>query len=221
MSKKSRKSSRKSMYGGFLLKIGDTDINLNQEKYDLEPKIFGIAYQSSVAGVDNVTFNEEIIKNNVDILTQNEIGHNDIIVYLQNMYVEGNYFKPFFNNIPNRGLMEPKDFAKYIVDTDTDNMEVSEHLIPTKYSDIEPKTILYEYFFILKLYKAMKRKYDSKRQQTINNGKVSVHPYFSNGGKWSMKYKKSINCKRPKGFSQKQHCKYGRKTRKKQSKKET
>ena len=32
------------------------------------------------------------------------------------------------------------------------------------------------------------------------------------GGKWSMKYKKSINCKHPKGFSQKQHCKYGRKT---------
>ena len=28
--------------------------------------------------------------------------------------------------------------------------------------------------------------------------------------RWSMKYKKSINCKRPKGFSQKQHCKYGR-----------
>jgi hypothetical protein len=31
------------------------------------------------------------------------------------------------------------------------------------------------------------------------------------GGKWSLKYKKSINCKHPKGFSQKQHCKYGRK----------
>jgi hypothetical protein len=30
------------------------------------------------------------------------------------------------------------------------------------------------------------------------------------GGKWSMKYKKSINCRRPKGFSQRQHCKYGR-----------
>lgn len=29
--------------------------------------------------------------------------------------------------------------------------------------------------------------------------------------KWSMKYKKSINCKRPRGFSQKQYCKYGRK----------
>ena len=29
--------------------------------------------------------------------------------------------------------------------------------------------------------------------------------------KWSIKYKKSINCSQPKGFSQKQHCKYGRK----------
>lgn len=31
------------------------------------------------------------------------------------------------------------------------------------------------------------------------------------GGKWSSKYKRSINCNRPKGFSQKQYCKYGRK----------
>jgi hypothetical protein len=27
---------------------------------------------------------------------------------------------------------------------------------------------------------------------------------------WSMKYKRSIDCSKPKGFSQKQHCKYGR-----------
>ena len=27
--------------------------------------------------------------------------------------------------------------------------------------------------------------------------------------KWSLKYKKSINCKRPRGFSQRQYCKYG------------
>jgi thiol-disulfide isomerase/thioredoxin len=31
------------------------------------------------------------------------------------------------------------------------------------------------------------------------------------GGKWSLKYKHSINCRRPKGFSQKLYCKYGRK----------
>lgn len=28
--------------------------------------------------------------------------------------------------------------------------------------------------------------------------------------KWSRKYKKSINCNGPKGFSQKQYCKYGK-----------
>ena len=32
--------------------------------------------------------------------------------------------------------------------------------------------------------------------------------------KWSTKYKKSINCSKPKGFSQKQYCKYTRKSRK-------
>ena len=32
--------------------------------------------------------------------------------------------------------------------------------------------------------------------------------------KWSNKYKKTINCLHPKGFSQRQYCKYGRKTKK-------
>ena len=31
------------------------------------------------------------------------------------------------------------------------------------------------------------------------------------GGKWSLKYKRSIHCQRPKGFSQKQYCRYTRK----------
>jgi hypothetical protein len=29
----------------------------------------------------------------------------------------------------------------------------------------------------------------------------------SGGRKWSLKYKRSINCRRPRGFSQRQHCK--------------
>jgi hypothetical protein len=44
--------------------------------------------------------------------------------------------------------------------------------------------------------------------------KKAYHKKVMRGGKWSMKYKKSINCKKPKGFSQKQHCKYGRKNMK-------
>jgi hypothetical protein len=41
--------------------------------------------------------------------------------------------------------------------------------------------------------------------------RIRTKKNIKKGGKWSLKYKKSINCKRPKGFSQKQHCKYGRK----------
>jgi hypothetical protein len=33
----------------------------------------------------------------------------------------------------------------------------------------------------------------------------------SKSKKWSDTYKKSINCKSPKGFSQRQYCTYGRK----------
>ena len=32
--------------------------------------------------------------------------------------------------------------------------------------------------------------------------------------KWSRKYKKSIKCRKPRGFSQKQYCKYGKRKRK-------
>lgn len=37
--------------------------------------------------------------------------------------------------------------------------------------------------------------------------------------KWSRKYKLSINCNRPRGFSQRQHCKYGKKKTQKTQKK--
>ena len=33
------------------------------------------------------------------------------------------------------------------------------------------------------------------------------------GGKWTLKYKKSINCSAPRGFSQRQYCKYGRRNK--------
>jgi thiol-disulfide isomerase/thioredoxin len=41
--------------------------------------------------------------------------------------------------------------------------------------------------------------------------KNKVKSKTQKGGKWSLKYKNSIDCKHPKGFSQRQHCKYGRK----------
>lgn len=54
----------------------------------------------------------------------------------------------------------------------------------------------------------------SKKRKTKYGGKKTKR-------KWSKKYKKSINCKKPKGFSQKQYCKYGRKTKKRRKTKKS
>ena len=57
----------------------------------------------------------------------------------------------------------------------------------------------------------------SRRKSTLLGGKKTKKrkkrtcKKSKKGGKWSLKYKRSINCKRPRGFSQRQHCKYGRK----------
>jgi len=48
-------------------------------------------------------------------------------------------------------------------------------------------------------------------QAKTGGAKRSIKKRKSKRRHWSAKYKKSINCRRPKGFSQRQHCKYGRK----------
>jgi hypothetical protein len=40
------------------------------------------------------------------------------------------------------------------------------------------------------------------------------HKWQTGGRKWSMKYKRRINCSAPRGFSQRQYCKYGRNNKK-------
>tara|TARA_B100001142_G_scaffold224963_1_gene223124 strand:- start:3855 stop:4505 length:651 start_codon:yes stop_codon:yes gene_type:complete len=68
----------------------------------------------------------------------------------------------------------------------------------------------------LKLATKMKGK-GTRRVKKVKIGggkkyKKSVKKYMKHKPrKWSKKYKKKINCKRPKGFSQRQYCKYGRK----------
>jgi hypothetical protein len=58
------------------------------------------------------------------------------------------------------------------------------------------------------------RRYMGNKKYVCNKGYAGTRK--KNGGKWSLKYKNSIDCNHPKGFSQKQHCKYGRtKTHKK------
>lgn len=51
----------------------------------------------------------------------------------------------------------------------------------------------------------------SNPRKTRKTSKTRKNNIIKKGGKWSLKYKKSIDCSRPKGFSQKQYCKYSRK----------
>ncbi len=50
-----------------------------------------------------------------------------------------------------------------------------------------------------------------KRRRTSKKCKNSGEAKTRGGKKWSLKYKRSINCRNPRGFSQKQYCTYGRK----------
>jgi len=62
--------------------------------------------------------------------------------------------------------------------------------------------------------KAMKKAIDKKHWEDVEKNTKVLY-----GGKWSLKYKRSINCRKPKGFSQKQYCKKkNRKSRKKRKK---
>ena len=57
----------------------------------------------------------------------------------------------------------------------------------------------------------MSQKIRKHTKKLKKKNKTIVSKRKTKGKKWSKKYKKSINCKNPKGFSQKQYCKYGRK----------
>ena len=60
-----------------------------------------------------------------------------------------------------------------------------------------------------------KKTFRERKQMTFTCYPKQTRKQTQKGGKWSEKYKKSIDCNNPKGFSQRQHCKYGRKTVKK------
>ena len=79
-----------------------------------------------------------------------------------------------------------------------------------KEEDFKPKKVIGE-------------KAASKLRKQLRERKIFENSLKNKQGKekrrgkkrWSRKYKKSINCRNPNGFSQKQYCKYGRRRRKK------
>ena len=61
------------------------------------------------------------------------------------------------------------------------------------------------------LYKRLTNKETRKsRSKSRTRSSSRTRSRSRKGGKWTKKYKESINCNEPRGFSQKQYCKYGR-----------
>ena len=91
--------------------------------------------------------------------------------------------------------------------------EISEDFEDSKLSEENKKRTIDSFvkWIELKLDKTSKKQMGGKLMGGKLMSKKKRKSKKQNGGKWSLKYKKSINCKRPKGFSQKQYCKYSRK----------
>jgi thiol-disulfide isomerase/thioredoxin len=100
-----------------------------------------------------------------------------------------------------KGIREPSAFPtmRYIANggTEVENYEDS---------NIQNKDRTIDSFVEWINMKTKDKQHHNKKggKKTINNNKTQKR-------KWSNKYKRSINCRSPKGFSQKQYCKYGRK----------
>lgn len=53
------------------------------------------------------------------------------------------------------------------------------------------------------------KRFGGKKNHTNRKYTMKTRKNKKSKKKWSLKYKRSINCKRPRGFSQRQYCKYG------------
>ena len=144
---------------------------------------------STIPQWDNISSSDKLndhIKHGDDVVTLRI--NKDLFPLLQNMGSEPGGF-PSLRHVTNKQVEEFEDWKSpegSIRDRSTDSF------IKWIESKISKKQGV-------KKLPAVSQKNKNKRKQR--------------GGKWSLKYKRSINCNRPRGFSQKQHCKYGRKHR--------
>ncbi len=132
----------------------------------------------------------------IENITKNKYNNNDGII----VDIDQEMLKDI------KGLsIQPKGFPTIIYVTD--NGKVIEDY---EDSNIENKDRTIDSFIKWIESKVETQKGGKKTKKNRNYRRKSVKKNIK-GGKWSLKYKKSINCKKPKGFSQRQYCKYGRK----------
>jgi len=106
-----------------------------------------------------------------------------------------------------KGVEEPNSFPtiRFMKDGVIENYEDAD--IPTKDRSIDSFVNWIESKTKSVSKPTGRKKAKSKsKPRTQKGGKTKRRQH-----KWSRKYKRSINCRRPRGFSQRQYCKYGRK----------
>ena len=134
-----------------------------------------------------------------DITNDNEILvvdiDKDLLDKVKNIKVQPRGF-PTIRFISNKGSIS-EDFEDSKLDEEYKNRTIDSFVkwIHFKLDDT-PRKVQYKHHNKSKNRHNKTKKHNIRRKQK--------------GGKWSLKYKRSINCKRPKGFSQKQYCKYSR-----------
>ena len=121
-----------------------------------------------------------------------------------------NQVRPEWKKIENVLKKYSKNNDVAIVDI---NQELLKHVKKLKYKPMGFPTILYitNHGKKIEEYDNFQSEYEKRTIDSFNQWIKSKEK--QKGGKWSLKYRRSINCMKPKGFSQKQYCKYTRKKR--------
>ncbi len=168
-----------------------------------DKKVFILIYMEG-CGPCNATRPEwEKLEN---VLTKEFINRHDIAIVDINTKLTDNlkYIKEQPKSFPTMRYYENKKYENY----EDSNIENKDRTIDSFVNWIENKL---DDKNISKLNQSEKSEksggYKSFRKRKTRRLKTKK----LRSRKWSRKYKKSINCRRPKGFSQKQYCKYGRK----------
>jgi thiol-disulfide isomerase/thioredoxin len=179
---------------------GETPIDVLNKFITTGKKVFILIYMEG-CGPCNATRPEwEKIKNvlKLDITNDNQILvvdiDKDLLDKVKNIKVQPRGF-PTIRFISNKGSIS-EDFEDSKLSEEYKNRSIDSFVkwIHFKLNDTHSKVHYNNH---------------NKTKRHNKSRKHNIHRK-QKGGKWSLKYKRSINCKRPNGFSQKQYCKYSR-----------
>ena len=178
---------------------GDTPINILNDSIKKGKQVFALIYMDGCgpcnAARPEWTKIENVLKN--DSLNDNK---NILVVDID---------KDVVDKIDNFGT-EPKGFPtiRYI----SNEGKTIEDFEDSKLNDEFKTRTIDSFIEWIKLKSNEMQKGSTKTQKGGKRKRMTVGKRKRmTVGKWSRKYKLSINCKHPKGFSQRQYCKYSRK----------